>query len=108
MLVGYVDEPVDAAAHDRLERLAHQGGEAGVGVQDVAAPREDDGAFLHLFDEVAVRLIGAVQRVDLAAAGAFDDQRVDLAMLNRPQHLLGFGEAGAERLRLVARRQRGS
>ena len=63
--------------------------------------REDDGAFLHLFDEVAVRLLGAVQRVDLVAAGALDDQRVDLALPNRPQHLLGFGEARAQRLGLV-------
>ena len=71
-------------------------------------PREDDGAFLHLFDEVAVRLLGAVQRVDLVAAGALDDQRVDLALPNRPQHLLGFGEARAQRLGLVRDRRRGS
>ncbi len=93
--VGRLHEPVDAAADNRLEWLAHQRREAGVGIQDVAATREDNGAFLHLFDEVAVRLVGAVQRVDLAAAGAFDDQRVDLALPNRPQHLLGFGEARA-------------
>ena len=66
--------------------------------------REDDGAFLHLFDEVAVRLLGAVQRVDLVAAGALDDQRVDLALPNRPQHVLGFGETRAQRLRRSSRR----
>ena len=61
-----------------------------------------DGAFLHLFHEVAVRLLGAVQRVDLIAAGALDDQGVDLAMPNRAQHLFGFGEAHAQRLGLFA------
>ena len=47
-------ESVDAAANHRLERLAHHRREACVGVQDVAATREDERTFLHLFDEVAV------------------------------------------------------
>ena len=95
-------ESAEAAADHRLERLAHERREACVGVQDVAAARQDHGAFLHLFDEVAVRLLGAVQRVDLIAAGALDDQGVDLALPNRAQHLFGFGEAHAQRLGLFA------
>ncbi len=95
-------ESVEATASHRLERLADERREACVGVQDVAASRQDHGAFLHLFDEVAVRLLGAVQRVDLIAAGALDDQGVDLALPNRPQHLFGFGEARAQRLGLFA------
>jgi hypothetical protein len=48
--------------------------------------------------EVAVRLLGAVRRVDLIASGALDDRRVDLAVPNRPQQVLVFGEARAHRL----------
>ena len=41
-----------------------------------------------------------MQRIDLVTVSALDDQRVDLALSNRPQHVLGFGEAGAQRLGL--------
>ena len=93
---------IDDADH-RLERPPTSAAKALVGVEDVAARGEDDGAFLHLFDEVAVRLVGAVQRVDLIARVVVDEQRVDLAVPDRPQHLLGFGEARAQ---LVESRRR--
>src|SRR5204863_2859031 len=88
----------DPARHDGLERLADQRREAGVRVQDLAATGEDDGAFLHLFDEVSVRLFGAMQRVDLAAGRALNDQRIDLALPDRSQHVLGFRETRAQRV----------
>jgi hypothetical protein len=37
------------------------------------------------------------------AAGALDDERVQFATLNRPQHLLRFGEPRAQALDLVVR-----
>ena len=96
--VGGVDESGHAAADHRLERLPHESREAGVCVQDVAATGEDDGAFLHLFNERAVRLLGAAQRIDLSAVGALDDQGINLALTDRLQHVLGFGQARAQRL----------
>ena len=56
------------------------------------------GAFLHLFNERAVRLLGAVHRVHLIAVGALDYQGINLALTDRPQHVLGFGQARAQRL----------
>ena len=101
MLVRRVHESAELAAGDRLERLADERREACVGVQDVAAAGQDHGALLHLFHKVAVRLFGAMQRVDLIAA-ALDDQGVDLAMLNRAQHLFGFSEPHPQRLVLLS------
>ena len=83
-LVGLAYEPIERTANDRLDGFVHHRREARVGVEDVAATTENDGAFLHLFHEVAVRLIGAVQRIDLASAGAFDDKGIDLARANGP------------------------
>jgi hypothetical protein len=69
-------------------------------IQDIAATREDHGALVHLFHEVAIRLLGAAQRVDLIAGGALDDQRVDLALPDRAHHLFGLGEAQPKRVGL--------
>src|SRR5688572_27656976 len=97
-----MDESMETTAHNRLERLPDQRRELGVAVEDVAAGREDERAFLHLLDQPAVGLVGAVQRVDLTAVGALDDQCVDLALTDRAQHFFGLGEAGAQRVDLVA------
>ncbi len=94
--VGFGHEAADVPAKHRLQRLADECRESRVGVQNVAGLREDDGALAHLFHEVAVWLLGAVQRVDLVASRAADDERVDLTFPKRLKRFLGFREAGEE------------
>jgi hypothetical protein len=60
--------------------------------------REDNGALAHLFHEVAVRLFGAVQRVDLVALFAPDDQRIDVTVSKSLKRLFRFCEAGEQRV----------
>lgn len=59
--VGFRYEAADVPAKHRLQRLADKSREACVGIQNVAGLREDDGTLPHLFDEVTVRFLGAVQ-----------------------------------------------
>ena len=66
-VIAGVEEALEAAAHHRFERFAHQIGEAGVRIQDVAAARQDERALVHLLDECPVGLLGAVQGVDATA-----------------------------------------
>src|SRR4051794_906833 len=83
-------ETIEPGSDDRLERLPDECGEGGIGIPDVAASRDDDGAVVHLFDKRAVRFFGAVQRINLMAAGPLDDERIDFVVMNRAQHVLGF------------------
>lgn len=71
--VGRAHESVEPRSGHRLERLTHERRESRIAIHDVARDGKDDGAFLHLFDEVAVRLIDGVQRVDLIAVAGRDD-----------------------------------
>ena len=61
--------------------------------------RQDDRAFLHLFDEVAVRLISGGTRVHLIAVVHAIDQRIDVAQLNRRRS----SSASVRRARRLAR-----
>src|SRR4051812_22275503 len=94
-------ETIEPASDNGLERLPDECGEGGIGIRDVAASRHDDGAVVHLFDKSPVRFFGAVQRVNLMAAGPLDDERIDLTMMNRAQYVLGFGKTHPLGRRLV-------
>ena len=86
------------SAHDRLEALADQTGKPCVAVQNIAGLGEDDGALPHLLHELAIRFLGALQRVNLVAAWPPDDERIDLTFTKRLQRLLGFRQAREKRL----------
>src|SRR4051794_8456392 len=94
-------ETIESRSDDGLERLPDECGEGGIGIRDVAASRDDDGAIVHLFDKSPVRFFGAVQRVNLMAAGPLHDERIDFAVMNRAQYVLGFGKTHPLRRRLV-------
>jgi hypothetical protein len=98
--VGFRHEAADVPAKHRLQRLADKSREACVGIQNVAGLREDDGTLPHLFDEVTVRFLGAVERVDLVAFRSPDDQRIDLTFTKARS----VSSASARRASSVSRR----
>ena len=90
-----IDEPMTCCS-GVLDQL----GEAAVAVDDVARLVSGDGAILHLLDQRAIRRIGAAQRVDALARPIGDEERVDFAVADRAQRLLGLGEARAQVIEL--------
>src|SRR5207245_4587018 len=81
---------VDRPADDRRGPDTDQLGEAKIAVEDVPGPRQRHRALLHLLDEHPVGLLGALEREELRAVRAIDDEGVDLALPNGAQRLLRF------------------
>jgi len=100
LLIAGADERLDLRADHFLEARPHHLGEPPVAVQDGALVRQRDRALEHLLDEHAVGLLRAFEAEDLVAVRAGHDQRVDLAVADRGQRLLGLAQAVAEFLKL--------
>ncbi len=96
--IGLCDEAADRPADDRLGARSDQLGEPSIAVQDVARRGQRERALLHLLDEHPVGLLGVLEREELRAMRAIDDERVDLALANGAQGLLGFLELTLELL----------
>ena len=89
------DELDHRTGHDGRDRAAEQLARRWLAKSTTPAPRECGGALLHVFDEDPVRPVRAGQREDLLAGGAAaDDERVDLAVTDRPKRLLGLEHPG--------------
>ena len=83
------------AAHESLRRKPEHLCQIGVAEEDHAVRGQRHRAFPHGLDQQAIDAVGAAQGIDLLAARAADHQRVHLAVANRVQQLLGFGQPQA-------------
>ena len=99
--VGLRDQGTDRPADDRLGRQADQLGEAAIAIEDVPDGGQGERALLHLLHEHPVGLLGGLEREQLGAVRALDHERVDLALPDRAQRVLGFLQLPLELLDLL-------
>src|SRR3984885_14942357 len=99
------ESPRGAADHS-LRHGFNELSETPSAVQDVAAARKREGAFLHFLDEKAVGLIRRFQRVNpRLAVGTGDDDGIDISIADRIEGLLRFAQLLPKRVVLPAQRR---
>ena len=89
-------ESVNGMAAHAFERVLQQIGEEPVAVEDGAVPGHGDGALLHLLDEDAKRLFGALECVDLLAVRAVHHDGVHFAAADGVESVLRLLQPPAE------------
>ena len=67
-----------------------------VAVEDDSVRGQGHRALAHRLDELPIDAVGPAQGIDLFAALAGDHHRVHFPVADGAQHLLGFGQLGAE------------
>jgi hypothetical protein len=86
-------EAIHRRPNDFVERGVEHRGKAAIRVDDDAVRGHDRRAFIHRLHQDAVRLVGAVEGIDLIPSRTGDDHRIDATGADGAQQVFGFFEA---------------